>query len=344
MSEPYGPGWQPQNPQAQNPQQPSGWQPAQQPAGWPAQQNQAPTGWQPTSAQQSGAPWQQQAPQDSPTGYPAPRHPGWQPQPEAPTGWQPGVQAPQPVGGGKKSRTPLILTVVAVVVALLAGAGIYFFAIRDTKSTAQGQATPQAAASSLLTSLSAKDAIGVAAQLDPAEAALFSDLSGDILTELKRLGIIKADADPQALSGAVITTKDLTYAPDEEKINDRVSVVKLTGGTVTIDFDAAKLPTVRQGQGCDSGVREAGRQPEQDRRHRRRGRQERRQAVPDRHCQARRHLVPELVLHSGGQRLPAGQGRQPVAAVPSGHRLHHPDRRRFPRSRGQRTDRQGARR
>ncbi len=41
----------------------------------------------------------------------------------------------------------------------------------------------------------------------------------------------------------MITTKDLTYdAAAEEKINDRVTVVKLTGGTVTIDFDASKLP------------------------------------------------------------------------------------------------------
>jgi len=247
MSEPYGPGWQPHNQQpyhqraeggqAQGPQQPSGWQPAQQPVGW-APQNQGPTGWQPPAPQQGAGDWQPPA-----QSYPTAQQPGWQPSPDAPTTWQPGVQPPQPAAGGKKSRTPLILTVVAVVVALLAGAGIYFFAIRDTTTTAQGQASPEAAASSLLNALTAKDAVGVAAQLDPAEAALFSDMSGDILSELKRLGIISSDADPKALSGAVITTKDLTFdAAAEEKVNDRVTVVKLTGGTVTIDFDASKLP------------------------------------------------------------------------------------------------------
>jgi len=247
MSEPYGPGWQPHNQQpyhqraeggqAQGPQQPSGWQPAQQPVGW-APQNPGPEGWQPPAPQQGAGDWQPPA-----QSYPTAQQPGWQPSPDAPTTWQPGVQPPQPAAGGKKSRTPLILTVVAVVVALLAGAGIYFFAIRDTTTTAQGQASPEAAASSLLNALTAKDAVGVAAQLDPAEAALFSDMSGDILSELKRLGIISSDADPKALSGAVITTKDLTFdAAAEEKVNDRVTVVKLTGGTVTIDFDASKLP------------------------------------------------------------------------------------------------------
>ena len=252
MSEPYGQGG--QAPYPQNPQQPSGWQPDQQPGGW-ASQNQGPAGWQPPAPQAGTSGWQPSAPQQAqpptPSGYPTTQQYGWQPVPESPTGWQPGLQSPPPSDGGKKSRTPLILTVVAVVVALLAGAGIYFFAIRDTSSTAQGQATPQAAASSLLNALSAKDAVGVAAQLDPAEASLFSDMSGDILTELKRLGVITSDADPQALSGAVITTKDLTYDTGaEEKINDRVTVVKLTGGTVTIDFDASKLPLSEKVKGA----------------------------------------------------------------------------------------------
>ncbi len=140
---------------------------------------------------------------------------------------------------------------VAVVVALVAGAGIWYFAIRDKATTSAGQASPQAAASSMLTSLSQKDVVGVAAQLDPAEAALFADMSGDILTELKRLGIIKADADPKALSGSSITTKDLVFDDKaEEKINDHVTVVKLTGGTVTVAVDASKLPLTDKVKGA----------------------------------------------------------------------------------------------
>jgi len=247
-----GQGFQGRQPgQADQPGQGFGWAPGQQP---PTTQP-GPTGWQPSTTTSwqppTQAAWQPpaQAGWQPQAGSPA----GWQPQPGSPAGWPSNGGTEQTPGGPqpKKSRTPLILTVVAVVVALVAGLGIYWFAIRDTASTAQGQASPEAAASSLLNSLSAKDAVGVAAQLDPAEAALFSDLSGDILSQLKRLGVIKSDADPQALSGATITTKNLTFdSKAEEKINSRVTVVKLTGGTVTINFDSAKLPLTDKVKGA----------------------------------------------------------------------------------------------
>jgi len=149
---------------------------------------------------------------------------------------------PQTGGGsGKKSRTPIIVTAIAVVVALLAGGGIWYFGIRDTKS-AGGQGSPQAAADAMLLSLSQKDPVGVADQLDPAEASLFSDLNGEFLTELKRLQILSPSASATSLTGSKITVSGLTYGPDPDQINDHLTVVKLTGGTVTVTSDLSQLP------------------------------------------------------------------------------------------------------
>ncbi len=126
-------------------------------------------------------------------------------------------------------------------VALLAGAGVWFFAIRDTRS-ASGQASPQAAVSALFTSLSNSDPIGLAGQLDPVEASLFADLNADVLTELKRLDVLGPSASANSLTGTSITVSGLTVDPTDETINENLRVVKLTGGTITLASNPDQLP------------------------------------------------------------------------------------------------------
>ncbi|WP_051265103.1 hypothetical protein [Nakamurella lactea] len=241
MSDNYGPqqgqgGWQPENPGT-----PQGFKGQPAPGNWQGQQqpNQQPYSQQPYSQpyqsgpEQPQQPYQQQAYQQGPP--PGPQQ-GWQPQ--APAGWQP-QGAPQP----KKKNLGVIVTAVVVVLAIAAGVTVWLVSKKDTNTADGGQASPQAAASDMLLSLSNKDAVGVAQQLDPTEAQVFTDMSGDILGELKRLEIIKPDASTDALTGTAVTMKDLTFdAAKEEKVNDHVTIVKLTGGTVTINSDAANLP------------------------------------------------------------------------------------------------------
>ncbi|GGL93676.1 hypothetical protein [Nakamurella endophytica] len=254
MSEPQGPGggWQP--PQAPNSPQ---WQAAH-PHG------QAPAGGGPAPWQAPGQdPGRQPGPYADPYADPyashaAPRDYGQQGYGQQGYGQQgygqqgygqqgygqqgfPG-QSPQgePSGSGRR-RTALMVGVAAVVVALLAATGIYFFAIRDTDKAAGGGADPQAAVNNLLTSLTQKDPMGVADQLDPTEARLFADLDGDVLGQLKRLGVVTADAGAGNATGTTVSVSGLTYDPSE-KVNDHVTVVKLTGGTVTVTSDPAKLP------------------------------------------------------------------------------------------------------
>lgn len=260
--QPYGrpdqPGWQPQGgPPQGGPSQggPAGWQPS----------NPAPAGQQygqPGYGQQYGQPgpdqqgYGQQGFGQQSYGPQAQGQQGLGQQPAGQQGYgyqpdgygqqgfsgqgYPGQPTP-PAGAPKKSRTAVIITAIAVVVALLVGGSFLYFGNRSTKS-AGGQASPQAAANSMLLSLTKKDPIGVADQLDPAEASLFSDFTGDILTELKRLQIVNSSASASDLTGSTITVTGLTYDNNPEQVNDHVSVVKLTGGTVTVVSDPGKLP------------------------------------------------------------------------------------------------------
>jgi len=264
-AEPSGnqPGWQPQQPGSQSgygqPQQAG-----QQQSGYGQQgagQQQSGYGQQGAGQQQSGQPSYGQPNY----GQPSYGQPDYGQSNPGPSGFgQPGAQGqdygppaqqapygspagPQWFGGspdsnpGRKSRTPIVITVIAVVVALLAGGGIYLLSNRDAK-TAGGQGSPQAAVNAMLLSLAQKDPVGVADQLDPAEASLFSDLNSELLAELKRLQVLSPSASANTLTGSKISATGLTYGSDPDQINDHVTVVKLTGGTVTVTTDITNLP------------------------------------------------------------------------------------------------------
>jgi len=226
---PYGPGGQPN--QGQGPQ---GWQQGPPPTG--------PQGWQ------------------QPT--PAPGQQGWQqgPPPTGPQGWQQGPPPTQgfPAGQGQpwtgqqpaqptppsSNRKPIIITAAAVVVALLAGVAVYFLAIRDSSSpvASTGAESPQDSVTALFNTLGNSDPIGLADQLDPAEAALFTDLNSDLITELKRLEVLSPEASADSMTGTTIKVENLTMEDQVETINDHVQIVKLTGGTITIASDPNNIP------------------------------------------------------------------------------------------------------
>jgi len=230
-----GPSWQ-QPGQATGPQS---WQqpgaPAGSQPGQPGQQS-----WQQPG--QPGGQWSGQPTQSfQPQGQFAP--PGTAPwDPNNPNG--PGAQwTDQQPTPPSKNRKPVIITAIAVVVALVAAVGVYFLAIRDTGSTsASGSGSPQEAVETLFTTLGNSDPIGVADQLDPAESALFTDLNTDVITELKRLDVLSDAASADSMTGTSISVSGVTYDPNEETINDNVHIVKLTGGTITVASDPSKIP------------------------------------------------------------------------------------------------------
>ncbi|GHF51402.1 hypothetical protein FHX82_004011 [Amycolatopsis bartoniae] len=190
-----------------------------------------------TTPEQPG-PWQQQPqPYQQPQqGYPPQQQPGYGYPPP-----QPGYGVPQQPP--RKRRRGLIIGLVIALVAV-AGGGTTWYLLAQGGS---GSDTPTEAALKLTGSLGNGDLVGVLDSLAPAEAALFTDPVNDGTAELKRLGVLDGNADPNALSGIKVTSQNLTF--DEagaQKVNGHVTITKLTGGTLTVNSDFSKLPLAKQ--------------------------------------------------------------------------------------------------
>ncbi|GGN01345.1 hypothetical protein GCM10011609_44900 [Lentzea pudingi] len=234
MSYPGGGGgqWQPQNnPYGQQPQQGGYPQQPQQPGGYPQQPG--------------GHPQQGGYPQTGPQGFPQQGFPQTGPQGFPQQGFDQQPYGYAPMGGEppKKKRTGLVVTAV-VAVLLLIGGGVTFFALKkaDPGSNA-GQDNPAVAAKNLVEQLGSGDVVGIMASLAPAEAALSKDYMESMTKEMKRLEILKPDADPNKLTGVEFKSENIKF--DEaaaEKINDHLTINKLVEGKITITSDASKVP------------------------------------------------------------------------------------------------------
>ena len=229
--QPASPGWQQQAPQYGQPAPGQYGQPAPGQYGQPApgQYGQPAPGL-------PYPPYQQQQPSGPGTAQQHPPQPGYGAGPQGPMG------QPSAPTGKRKSNLPVVITVIAVVVALAAAGLVYLLARKGSNAAEGGQSTPKEAVVSLLNSVTKQDPIGLANQLDPTEAHLFADMSGSVLDQLKRLGVINADVQADKVTGMAITTKDLTYASSPLTINDHLQIVELTGGTITLQTGGGTSP------------------------------------------------------------------------------------------------------
>jgi hypothetical protein len=230
-------GWQ------QNPQQ--GGYPQTGPQGFPQQPQQ---GGYPQSNPQ-GFPQQPQQggfPQSNPQGFPQQQPQAWGQDPYAQQQFPGGGQAPFGYAGGppqKKKRTGLAITAVVAVVALAAGAVVTVYALKNSNDVAAGAPSPAAAANNLVSALGSGDVIGIMNGLAPAEAKLSKDYLTGTVDELKRLEVLKKDADPNKLSGVEFKAENVKF--DEaaaETVNDHLVINKLTEGKITLTSDVKKVP------------------------------------------------------------------------------------------------------
>jgi hypothetical protein len=125
---------------------------------------------------------------------------------------------------------------------VLLGGGIATYAAVSSGTTSGGEATPKAAVQRLFSDLAHSDLIGMLDDLPPGERDAIATPVENTISELKRDGVIAPNADLNHLPGIQITPRNLTYAPSTVPVNDHVQVVQITGGTITLDADAAKLP------------------------------------------------------------------------------------------------------
>jgi hypothetical protein len=131
---------------------------------------------------------------------------------------------------------------VAAAAVVLLGGGIATYAAVSTSSGSGGSATPQQAVQKIFADLGRSDLIGMLDDLPPAERVAVAKPVQDTITELRHEGIIAPNANLNHLSGIKIQTNNVTFAPKTITVNDHVQVVRITGGTITFDGDAAKLP------------------------------------------------------------------------------------------------------
>ncbi len=253
----------PWSPPAQQPDQqppPGPWTPPDQqtppPGPWtpPDQQTPPPGPWTPPGQQPPPGPWTppgQQPPgqwEPQPTAWNPPPQQGWTQLDPGQGNWAPQQQAgwehlgpPLPPARPKRhGRTALIATVAAV--ALIGGGAATYIAVSDTHSGYKGAASPQEAVTSLVSDLNKSDILGILDHLAPGERSSLLDPVKDSISQAKRLHVLKSNADPGHLAGLDVTAKNITYDSSDETINDHVKIVKLTGGTVTINADLGKVP------------------------------------------------------------------------------------------------------
>lgn len=183
-------------------------------------------------------------------GYPQQGNPqqGYRQSGPIPQGQYPGYSGRQPgypdAGGpppAKGRRGPII----ALVLLLLAivGGGATWFALAQSGSAAAGASTPADAANKLVTAFGSGDVVGVLNTLSPTESTLLSDPLEDYTGELKRLRILDESANPASITGVELKAENLTFDDSQaEKINDKLTITKLTGGKLTISADMSQLP------------------------------------------------------------------------------------------------------
>lgn len=235
-NDPYGQqGGQPPQGYPQQPGHPgypqTGGQPAQ---GYP-QQGYPQTG--PQQGHPQAGPQQQGYPQTGPQGFPH------QAGPQQPYGQHPQYGGaygyPEPP---KKKRNGLIIGVVAAVVAVSAGVGATVWLV-NRDSVQAGSESPTTAATNLVNAIGQGDVAGLLTGLAPAERDLMSTLNSETTKELVRLEVYKPNVDPNKITGFEMKTEGLTFDDAAaEKVNDRITITKLVGGTVTITSDMSQLP------------------------------------------------------------------------------------------------------
>jgi hypothetical protein len=226
----------------------------QPPPGWPSGDPQH-GGWQPPPPAGGTGGWPPPQPQP-----PHPQPAGWPAGPQQPTPDQSTANAPQPgwgpptgsweplgpQGGYPQPRSRVrgkLLASAAVVVALAAGSVATYIAVSDRNSN--GAASPQQAVRSVVSDLNNSDLIGVLDDLAPGERDALVNPALDEINQLKRLKVLQRNANPSNVSGVTLHVQGLTFTDKTVKINDHVQIVQLTGGTLQVAADTAKVPFTR---------------------------------------------------------------------------------------------------
>jgi hypothetical protein len=130
---------------------------------------------------------------------------------------------------------------IAAAALFVVGGGAFTAGQLDALSASSGGSkTPEAAVEAMLDSLSANDVLGVLDHLVPGEREVIKDATVDYVDELSRLGVLSDDLDLSGVPGFEFSYDGMTY--DVEQANERVWLVEITGGEITLGGNVAELP------------------------------------------------------------------------------------------------------
>lgn len=166
---------------------------------------------------------------------------------------QPGAYpAQQPYGGytpgtpqvpARRSKKWLFIGIAAGLVVLLAGGGVFAYATIFSKLGGAG--SPQAAVEKLVGGVASLDAVSVYGSLSPAELGSLSssfDRLKDIKTGNDGTGVKYQELLERVMKATKITAAGMKYTTTE--LDEGISKVDITAGTITIDTDAAAVADI----------------------------------------------------------------------------------------------------
>lgn len=145
------------------------------------------------------------------------------------------LQPPPPAKGRGK-----LLAASAAALALVGGVATYTAV--SSSSASGGAASPQKAISGMFDKLDKSDFAGALNALAPNERDAITRPLLSTFDSLKRNDVLRPNADLSHVAGVTFRAKGLKFAAKTLTVNDHVRIVELTGGTITVSADAAKLP------------------------------------------------------------------------------------------------------
>ncbi len=193
--------------------------------GWTPPQPPQPPQWGPQPPQ-----WGPQQPQ-----------PPYQPQHVPQQQWDAQHWGPAPTPK-RRRRVGLISSIAAL--AVLAGGGAATY-VAFSSSSSSGAGSPKQAVQKAVDDLQKSDLLGFLNDLAPGERDAMLSPIRDEVGKLKQLQVVKPETNLSAVNGISFAAHNLRYADKTIAINDHVQIVQLTGGTLDVGGDAAKILTSR---------------------------------------------------------------------------------------------------
>jgi hypothetical protein len=100
---------------------------------------------------------------------------------------------------------------------------------------------------SLVSDLNKSDLLGILDHLPPGERSALRGPLSELISQAKRLHVLRDTADPSQVTGVDVTATGITFAASgDETVNDHVKVIKIVNGTVTINADLNRVPFTEQ--------------------------------------------------------------------------------------------------